>query len=107
MTKNEILKELSKCDPSNIKSLYVIYHNKPNVKFTFSYEYTFSLSLDIRRELVKVILSIYNLRSYVSSILVVYFSKNGGCLTRTYDSCVCPQSISDFVKTIEKNNNHD
>lgn len=102
MTKNEIIRELSKCNPSNIKSLYVIYHNKPNVKFTFSYEYNSSVSVYSRRELAKVILSIYKLRSYVSSILIVYFSKTGGCLTRTYDSCVRPQSISDFIKTIKK-----
>lgn len=102
MTKNEIIRELSKCDPSNIKSLYIIYHNKPNVYFTFSYEHTFSASVDSRRELAKVIFSIYKLRSYVSSMLLVYFSKNGGCLTRTYDSCVRPQSISDFIKTIKK-----
>lgn len=102
MTKNEIIRELAKCNPSNIKSLYIIYHNKPNVKFTFSYEYTSSASVDSRRELAKVIFSIYKLRSYVSSILIVYFSENGGCLTRTYDSCVRPQSISDFIKTIKK-----
>lgn len=102
MTKNEIIRELAKCDPSNIRSLYIIYHNKPNVKFTFSYEYVSSDSVDSRRELAKVILSIYKLRSYVSSILIVYFSDNGGCLTRTYDSCVRPQTISDFIKTIKK-----
>ncbi len=102
MTKNEIIRELAKCNPSNIKSLYVIYHNKPNVKFTFSYDYTPSASVDSRRELAKVILSIYKLRQYVQSILIVYFSDNGGCLTRTYDSCVRPQSISDFIKTIKK-----
>ena len=102
MTKNEIIRELAKCNPSNIQRLYVIYHNKPNVQFTFSYEYTSSASVDSRRELSKVILSIYKLRIYVSSILVVYFSDNGGCLTRAYDSCVRPQSISDFIKTIKK-----
>lgn len=102
MTKNEIIRELSKCDPSNIKSLYIIYHKKPNVYFTFSYEYTSSASVDSRRELAKVIFSIYRLRSYVSSMLLVYFSKNGGCLTRMYDSFVRPQSISDFIKTIKK-----
>lgn len=102
MTKNEIIRELSKCNPSKIKSLYVIYYNIPNVKFTFSYEYTSSASVDSRRELAKVIFSIYKLRSYVSSIFIVYFSANGGCLTRMYDSCVRPQSISDFIKAIKK-----
>lgn len=104
MTKNEIIRELAKCNPLDVASLIIVYHNKTaGVKYVFSYE--FSTSLDSRRELALVILSIYRLRRYVDSLKVVYSFTNddGDFVVRYYNACkTYSHSISEFIRTIKK-----
>lgn len=105
MTKNEIIRELRRCNPLNIQYLSVAYHNrKTDTKYVFAYEHSVSTSLESRRELCQVLLSLYKLRSYVDSIDVVYFPIGDDDVShRFYDSCnYYVYSISDFVKTIKK-----
>lgn len=98
MTKNEIIRELSNCNPRDVKSLYIIYHNhRSDVRYVYGYEFTSSLSsLDSRREFARVLLSLYKLRAYVISINVSYF----GGVERMYDSYNRVNSISEFIKTV-------
>ena len=74
MTKNEIIRELIKCNPEDIKSLSIIYHDSGSrVEYFYDYQFTSHLSLESRRELAKVLLSLYKLRNYVGAIRVEYF----------------------------------
>ena len=67
MTKNEIIRELIKCNPDDIKSLSIIYHDSGSlVEYFYDYEITPHLSLDSRRELAKVLLSLYKLLNLAS-----------------------------------------
>lgn len=107
MTKNEIIRELSKCDLSCVRTLFVVYHNPvTHVRYSFSYEYDHSLALpplSVRREMARVVLSAYKLRKYIKVISVVYFSSANGesCIRYYSDYCFVP-TISDFVKSIKK-----
>lgn len=105
MTKNEIIRELRRCNPQNIQYLSVAYHNrKTDTTYVFAYQYSVSTSSESRRELFRVLASLYKLRSYVDSIDVVYFPiGDDDVLHRFYDSCNdYVYSISDFIKTIKK-----
>lgn len=108
MTKNEIVKELSKSNPNMIGRLYIVYHNEDaNVRYTFAYEDTISHGSTCfeRRELARVLLSLYKLRRHIECVRVVYWIRNSetGWLERYYDSCSrYVYSISDFIKTIKK-----
>lgn len=111
MTKNEIIRELLKIKPSLIKRLAIIYHNRgANVKYIFSYEYTTFGSDESRRELSRVILSLWKLRRFVVSLGVEYFPFDvddcgkdyGECIIRTFQSSQYAHSVVDFIKTIEK-----
>ena len=107
MTKNEIIRELSKCNPCRIRSLFVVYYNPTTrVMYSFSYENDPSLGLvplAIQRELAKVVLSAYRLRKYIKVISVAYFFSASGesCIRHHSDYCLVP-SISDFIKSIKK-----
>lgn len=107
MTKNEIIRELSKCNPCRIRSLFVVYHNPvKHVSYSFSYENDPSLGLvplSIRRELAKVVLSAYKFRKYIKVISVAYFSSANGesCIRHYSDYCLVP-TISDFIQSIKK-----
>lgn len=114
MTKNEIIRELSKCSPRLIGRLFIVYHNKEaNVRYTFAYEDTLShgSTYDERKELARVLLSLYEVRRHIECIRVVYWTRNSDndLLERYYDSCGrYVYSISDFIKFIKpiKNNHH-
>lgn len=106
MTKNKIIRELTKCDPRNIRHLCVVYHNKSTgVKYVFVYDYKSSTLLELRRELACVLLSMYKLRRHIESITVSFFPLQSGSspFDLFYDSCNhYVFSISDFIKTIKK-----
>lgn len=107
MTKNEIVRELSKCSPCRIRSLFVVYHNpSSSVKYCFTYDNDpfFGVPpLNACRELVDVILSAYKLRRYIKAIHVSYFSSSDGeCIIRSFDSDRYVYTISDFIKTLNK-----
>lgn len=107
MTKNEIIRELSKCKFSRVRTLFVVYYNPvTHSRYSFSYENypSFGLApLSVRRELAKVVLSAYKLRKYIKVISVSYFSSANGesCIRYYSDYCIVP-TISDFIKTIKK-----
>lgn len=108
MTKNEIIRELTKSNLSAIGRLFIVYHNKDsNVTYTFAYEDTLShgATYEQRRELARVILSLYRLRRHVQCLRVVYWIRNSDndFVERYYDSCArYVYSVSDFIKTIKK-----
>lgn len=107
MTKNEIVRELRKCNPQNIKSLYVVYHNcSAGVRYCYSYEFTSHASHEILRELACVVLSLWKLRKYVETISVDYFPVDDNddceCIYRGFSEIRFSRSISDFIKTIKK-----
>lgn len=107
MTKNEIIRELSKFNPYLIGRLFIVYHNKKaNVRYTFTYEDTPShiSTQDEVRELARVLLSLYKLRRYVECVRVVYMVRTteSDWLERYYESSNYVYSVSDFIKTIKK-----
>lgn len=107
MTKNEIIRELSKCNPSLIGRLFIVYHNKAaNVRYTFTYEDTLShiSTHDEVRELARVLLSLYKLRRHIECIRVVYWicTSENDWLERYYDCSNYVYTISDFIKTLKK-----
>lgn len=105
MTKNEIIRELTKCDSQKIKSLVIIYHNRDScVKYAYDYEFTSHLSLESRRELTKVLLSLYKLRNYVEGLRVEYFLDDcdDDYILRYFSNFHYVESISDFIKSIKK-----
>lgn len=105
MTKNEIIRELRRCNPENIKSLSVIYFNRVSrVRYIYDYQFTSHLSIDARRELTKVLLSLYKLRDYVQVIRVEYFpvGDDDDTIYRYFSNLDYVYSISDFIKTIKK-----
>lgn len=106
MTKNEIIRELSKCNPRFIKSLDVIYHNRlSKVNYVFSYEYTSHISVESSRELARVLLSLYKLRKYVQCIRVEYFpldNENDDCISKYVSDIHYVRSISDFIESVKK-----
>lgn len=108
MTKNEIIRELLKFNPRLIGRLFIVYHNKDaNVRYTFTYEDTLShgSTHDERKELARVLLSLYKLRRHIECLRVVYWvrTSENDFLERYYDSCPhYVYTISDFIKTIKK-----
>lgn len=105
MTKIEIIRELRRCNPENIKSLSVIFLNRVSgVEYVYDYESTSYLSLDSRIELTEVLLSLYNLRNYVHAIRVIYFSFGGDDDSnyRYFSNTHYVFSVSDFIKSIKK-----
>ena len=107
MTKNEIIRELSKCNPCRIRSLFVVYYNPATrARYSFSYENDPSLCLaplSACRELAKVVLSAYRLRKYIKVISVAYFSSaNGESCIRYYSDYHLVPTISDFIKLSKK-----
>ena len=109
MTKNEIIRELTRINPSLIKRLAIIYHNRGvDVKYVFSYGYTTHASHELLRELARVVLSLWKLRRFVISISVEYFPFDdyaedyGKCVFRSFKSSQYVLSVSDFIKTIKK-----
>lgn len=105
MTKNQIIRELIKSNPRNIQTLAIIYHNKRlGIKYPYIYECTSDLTLEARRELAKVLLSLYRLRSFVTSISVIYFPLFDGdeSVHRSYDSCnAFVYGISEFIECVK------
>lgn len=107
MTKNEIIRELSKFNPCLIGRLFISYHNKKsNIRYTFTYEDTLShISTQAEcKELTRVLLSLYKLRRHIECIRVVYWvrTSESDWLERYYESSNYVYSISDFIKTIKK-----
>lgn len=105
MTKNEIIRELAKSNPNSISYLCVIYHNpKARVDYVYSYNNSFLDTAELRKELARVILSLYRLRKYVVSIRVVYYrpTPDSDFVNRFFDSFNYVYSVSDFIKTIKK-----
>lgn len=111
MTKNEIIRELSKINPRFIKRLAIIYYNRTaDVKYVFAYEYTAHASHELLRGLACVLLSLWKLRRFVVSINVEYFpfddddyaNDYGKCVFRSFQSSQYVLSVSDFIKTIKK-----
>lgn len=108
MTKNEIIREVTRINPKLIKSLDVIYHNHNRLarfNYVFSYEYTSHASHEILRELARVLLSLYKLRKHVQCIRVEYFpldDENNDCISRYASDIHYVRSVSDFIKSIKK-----
>lgn len=105
MTKIEIIRELRRCNPENIKSFSVVFHNRVSrVRYFYDYQFTSHLSLDSRRELAKVLLSLYKLRDYVDFISVEYFpvGYDDDKIYRYFSNLDYVYSISDFIKSIKK-----
>lgn len=105
MTKNQIIRELRRCNPENIKSMHVFYYNRDaRVRYVYDYEFTTHLSLGARRELVKVLLSLYKLRDYVVAISVEYFpvGDDDDTIFRYFSDSRYVPSVSDFIKSIKK-----
>lgn len=108
MTKNEIIRELTKCNPQNIKRLSVIYHNSAaNVRYIYDYEFTSFSTLESKQELVSVLLSLYKLRRYVVYLDVCYFLQDS-TIVRNFRNFRYVPSVSDFIKFLKpiKNNHH-
>lgn len=105
MTKNEIISELTKRNPRDIERLRIVYHNREtNVKYVYVYDAASSFHIESRKELGRVLLSLYKLRKYVECIHVIYFpSADVDYFDRYYDFCQCyVHSVVDFIKTIKK-----
>ena len=105
MTKNEIIRDLTNCNARCIESLSIIYHNRVSgVTYVFDYKRSCDSSLDSRRELARVLLSLYKLRKYVVVINVVYFCLDNvdGPVRRSWSPFNYVRSVSDFIKTIKK-----
>lgn len=107
MTKNEIIRELSKCESRYVRRLTIVYHNSnSNVVYTFCYENSphYKASDAEKIELVRVLKSLYNMRGYIKDIHTVYYTRDfdGYFMKRIehYTSADCLQyvfSISDFI----------
>lgn len=107
MTKNEIIRELSKCESRYVRRLTIVYHNfNSNVVYTFCYENSphYKASDAEKIELVRVLKSLYNMRGYIKDIHTVYYTRDsdGYFMKRIehYTSADCLQyvfSISDFI----------
>lgn len=107
MTKIEIIRKLTKSDPRNIRHLCVVYHNKATgIKYVFDYDSKSAANfLEHKRELARVLLSLYKLRRYIESITASFFPLQVGTspLDLFYSSCNCYVfSVSEFIKTIKK-----
>lgn len=103
MTKNEIIRELTKCNPQNIQRLSIIYHNdSANVRYV--YEFTSLYASTSRQELARVLLSLYKLRRYVVYLDVSYLSQDG-IIVRTFRNFRYVSSVSDFIKYVKLYNN--
>lgn len=112
MTKNEVIRELSKCESRYVRRLTIVYHNQlSSVVYTFGYENSpyYEASDDEKKELVRVLISLYKMRHYISDIHAVYYVRNsdGYFVKRVFNftSENCLQyvyRISDFIKTIKK-----
>lgn len=105
MTKNEIIRELTHSNPHDVQTLVIIYHNKRlGIKYPYIYECTSHLTLEERRELARVLLTLYKLRSFVTSISVTYFPLFDGDkpVHRSYDSCnAFVYGISEFIECVQ------
>ena len=107
MTKNEIIRELSKCESRYVRRLTIVYHNlSSNVVYTFGYENSpcYRASDAECEELVRVLMSLYKMRKYIVDIYATYYTRNsdGYFIKRVehYTSADCLQyvfSISDFI----------
>lgn len=107
MTKNEIIRELMKCNPLHVRRLTIVYHNRNrNVVYTFAYENSpcYKASDGEKSELVRVLMSLYNMRGYIKDMHAVYYTRNsdGYFVKRIehYTSADCLQyvyQISDFI----------
>lgn len=103
MTKNEIIRELTKCNPQSIQRLSIIYHNdSANVRYI--YEFSSLCSCSTRQELARVLLSLYRLRRYVVYLDVSYLSADG-IVVRTFRNFSYVSSVSDFIKYDKLSNN--
>lgn len=105
MTKIEIIRELRRCNPENIRSMCVFYYNRDaRVRYAYDYEFTSHLSVEKRIELTKVLLSLYKLRDYVVAISVDYFpvGDDDDTIFRYFSNSRYVSSISDFIKSIKK-----
>lgn len=105
MTKNEIIRELVKSNLNSILCLCVVYHNtSTNTSYVYSYNNSSFDNAKLRRELSRVILSLYMLRKYIIGIRVVYYGPTleSDFVNRFYDSSNYVYSVSDFIKTIKK-----
>lgn len=105
MTKNEIIRELAKSNPDSISYLCVVYHNpSTRTSYVYAYNNSFLDTAELRRELARVVLSLYRLRKYIVSIRVVYYKPTleSDFVNRFFDSANYVYSVSDFIKTIKK-----
>ena len=108
MTKNEIIRELRSCRVDCIEHLFIVYHNRQTPRFTINYVFVYENTLDHvstfdeRRELARVLLSIYRLRGFVDCIRLAYRDFDGSVVDLFYDSNASyVHTVSDFIKTIK------
>lgn len=103
MTKNEIIRELTKCNPQSIQRLSIIYHNdSANVRYI--YEFSSLCDCSSKQELARVLLSLYRLRKYVVFLDVSYLSSDG-IVVREFRSFRYVPSVSAFIKYVKLYNN--
>lgn len=108
MTKNEIIRELRSCRVDCIEHLFIVYHNRQSPRFTVKYVFLYENISDHvstypeRRELARVLLSIYRLRGCVDCMRLAYRDYDGSVVDLFYDSNASyVHSVSDFIKTIK------
>jgi hypothetical protein len=112
MTKNEIIRELRSCRVDHIEHLFIVYHNRQSPRFTVKYVFSYENTSDRvstygeRRELGRVLLSIYRLRGCVDCMRLAYRDYDGSIVDLFYDSnesnASYVHSVSDFIKIIKK-----
>lgn len=104
--KYDIIRELRRCNPENIKSLNIIYYNSSShVRYCYYYQYTSHVAIEVKRELTRVLLSLWKLRDYVEGISVDYFpfsDDDSECVNRWYNEINFALNVFDFIKTTKK-----
>lgn len=103
MTKDEIIRELTKCNPQSIQRLSIIYHNdSANVRYI--YEFSSLCDCSSKQELARVLFSLYRLRRYVVYLDVSYLSSD--CIVvRNFRNFRYVPSVSHFIKYVKLYNN--
>lgn len=103
MTKNEIIRELTQCNPQSIQRLSIIYHNdSANVRYI--YEFSSLCDCSSKQELARVLFSLYRLRRYVVYLDVSYLSLDG-IVCRNFRNFRYVPSVSHFIKYVKLYNN--
>lgn len=105
MTKNEIIRELCAMNARSIESLSILFYNRSTCdRYVFNYNRSNNVSFDACFELFSVMKVLNDLRDFVISINVVYYTRDfvDGPVRRFWSSYNYKNTISDFIKSIKK-----